>query len=281
MPDKELVEINSFGLTHIGKVREDNQDAFRLCNPNDEYTNSHGHLYGIADGMGGYAHGSIASSTALETFFDTFYSANGAAVIQKIRIGMQNANLSVYQAAQRMSAGKMGTTLTAVNIIGKNLFIGHIGDSRAYLIRNNEAKCLTNDHTQVGELVRMRILTPDKIRTHSQRSVLNKSLGLNLFIQPDIFRTTIQNNDLLILCTDGIWSVTEDDEFAKFAKVTRNPERLGKLIIDIAMDRDSDDNLSIIVIDIKNLSNSNYAGTKKQTFSISNLFKKLGRQNDK
>ena len=281
MPEKAPVEINSFGLTHIGKVREDNQDAFRLCKPDDEFTNSHGHLYGIADGMGGYAHGGIASSTALETFFDTFYSANGAAVIQKIRVGMQNANLSVYQAAQRMSAGKMGTTLTAVNIIGKNLFIGHIGDSRAYLIRNNESKCLTNDHTQVGELVRMKILPPEKIRTHSQRSILNKSLGLNLFIQPDIVKTSIQNDDVLILCTDGIWSVIEDEEFAKFAKVTKNPERLSSMIINIALDRESDDNLSIVVINLKRLADTNIAVEKKPFFSFSNFVKKIGRTNDK
>ena len=273
MPGDESVQINSYGLTHIGKIREDNQDAFRLCDPNDDFTNSHGHLYGIADGMGGYAHGGIASSTALETFFETFYSANGAAITQKIRVGMQNANLSVYQAAQRMGAGRMGTTLTAVNIIGKHLFIGHIGDSRAYLIRNNEAKCLTNDHTQVGELVRMKILSPDKIRTHSQRSVLNKSLGLNLFIQPDIFRMTLQNNDLLILCTDGIWSVIEDDEFARFTKLSRDTEKLSNLIIDQAMDRDSDDNLSIVVIELNRLSDSSYIEEEKQILSFSKLLK--------
>ncbi len=273
MPGDESVQINSYGLTHIGKIREDNQDAFRLCDPNDDFTNSHGHLYGIADGMGGYAHGGIASSTALETFFETFYSANGAAITQKIRVGMQNANLSVYQAAQRMGAGRMGTTLTAVNIIGKHLFIGHIGDSRAYLIRNNEAKCLTNDHTQVGELVRMKILSPEKIRTHSQRSVLNKSLGLNLFIQPDIFRMTLQNNDLLILCTDGIWSVIEDDEFARFTKLSRDTEKLSNLIIDQAMDRDSDDNLSIVVIELNRLSDSSYIEEEKQILSFSKLLK--------
>ena len=281
MPDDESIEINSFGLTHIGKVRNDNQDSFRLCDPNDEYTKYHGYLFGIADGMGGYAHGGIASTTALDTFFETFYSANGAAVTQKIRVGMQNANLSVYQTAQRIGAGKMGTTLTAVNIIGKNLFIGHIGDSRAYLIRNNEFTCLTNDHTQVGELVRMKILTPDKVRTHSQRSILDKSLGLKLFIQPDIFKTTVQNNDLLILCTDGIWSVIQDDEFVKYAKVTNNPERLSSLIINMAMDRDSDDNLSIIVIELKKLSNSNNVDEKKQILNMANLFRIFGKHNNK
>lgn len=280
MSENDAVEINSFGLTHIGKIREDNQDDFRLTKSNDEFTNSHGHLFAIADGMGGYAHGGIASKTALDTFFETFYSADGASIKQKIKVGMLNANINVYQAAHRLGAGKMGTTLTAVNIIGKNLFIGHIGDSRAYLIRDNESKCLTNDHTQVGELVRMKVLSPEKLRTHSQRSVLNRSLGLNLFIQPDIFRTEVRNNDLLILCTDGIWSVIEDNEFAKFAKVTKNPERLSRMIIDLALDRDSDDNLSIIVIDMKKLSNSIISDEKRQLFSLSNFLKMFGRYNE-
>ena len=154
------VEVSSYGLTHIGKVREDNQDAVRICDLNDgESISSVGYLFGVADGMGGFAHGGIASTTALETFFETFYSANGASPTQKFRVGIQNANLSVYQAAQGMGAGKMGTTLLVVNLLGHELYIGHIGDSRAYLIRHHKSKCLTNDHTQVGDLVKMPFIT--------------------------------------------------------------------------------------------------------------------------
>ncbi|MGA9406608.1 MAG: protein phosphatase 2C domain-containing protein, partial [Bacteroidota bacterium] len=191
MSESDIVEIKSYSYTHVGKVREDNQDAVRLCNPIDELTLADGHLYGIADGMGGYAHGGVASTLALETFFETFYAANGVSPSQKLRVGIQNANLSVYQAAQRLKAGRMGTTLTAVNIVGRKLHIAHIGDSRAYLIRNHKSTCLTNDHTQVGELVRMKVLSPEKVRTHSQRSKLEKCLGMELFVQPDIFQVPV------------------------------------------------------------------------------------------
>jgi protein phosphatase len=269
------VEISTYGLTHIGKVREDNQDAVRICDlDDDESISAVGYLFGVADGMGGFAHGGIASSTALETFFETFYSANGASPIQKFRVGIQNANLSVFQASQRMGAGRMGTTLLVVNLVGHDLYIGHIGDSRAYLVRNHKSKCLTNDHTQVGDLVRMRLLSPDKIRTHSQRSVLNRCLGLNLFVQPDIFKVPVQNDDVVILCTDGVWSVIEDKEFAQITKKSNKPEELCRQIIELAMERDSDDNLSIVVLHFNNLL-SHGTNKNKKSWSLEDIFKRF------
>ncbi len=174
-------EIESHGISRAGKVREDNQDAIRFWRP-DDLSQKYGPLYGIADGMGGYAHGGVASSLALETFFDTFYKSNGISVPQKLRLGVQNANMGIYQAAQRLGVSRMGTTLTVVNLVGKTLNLVHVGDSRAYLIRDNLATCLTNDHTRVGEMVRMRMLSPEKVRTHAQRSVLEKCLGVGLFV---------------------------------------------------------------------------------------------------
>jgi PPM family protein phosphatase len=274
MTASESVEISSYAFTHIGKVREDNQDAVRICDlEDDESLSSVGYLFGVADGMGGYAHGGVASNLALETFFETFYSANGASPIQKFRVGIQNANLSVFQTSQRMGAGRMGTTLLVVNLVGHDLYVGHVGDSRAYLIRNDKSKCITNDHTQVGDLVRMRLLSPDKIRTHNQRSVLNRCLGLNLFVQPDIFKVTVQNSDIMILCTDGVWSVIEDEEFAHITKKSTTPEELCKQIVDLAMERDSDDNLSIVVLQFNKL--VSHSKEKGQSWSLQNILKRF------
>jgi protein phosphatase len=236
------------GFTHKGKVRSENEDSLRLCNPDDEYTAVNGYLYGIADGMGGYALGNQASSLALETFFDTFYDSEGASPLQKIKAGMQNANLTIYQTAQKLGVGRMGTTLTAINIVGNNLYIGHIGDTRAYRIRNNKIICLTQDHTRVGELVRLKVLSKDKVRSHNQRSILEKCLGFNLFAQPDVFRETVQADDIIIMCTDGVWAVIEDEEFADLTKLTNDPVKLSNLIGQLALDRDHDDNLSVIVV---------------------------------
>jgi serine/threonine protein phosphatase PrpC len=272
---KNKAKISSYSFTHIGKVREDNEDSLRLCNPEDEFTATNGYLYCIADGMGGYALGSKASSLAVETFFDTFYDSDGATIIQKIKAGIQNANLSVYQTSQKLGVGRMGTTLTAINLVGNSLYIGHVGDTRAYLIRNNKATCLTRDHTQVGELVRMKVLTKDKVRRHSQRSVLNKCLGFNLFIQPDIFKQTVQNNDVIIMCSDGVWAVIEDDEFAELTESTRDAKDLSKNIGELALERDHDDNLSVIVVNINELQNTTTDEGKKGVMLFPRLFNRF------
>ena len=256
MSDSDIAEIKSYSYSHVGKVRDDNQDAVRLCDPVDELTFTDGHLYGIADGMGGYAHGGVASSMALETFFQTFYAANGVPPSQKLRVGVQNANLSVFQTSQRLGAGRMGTTLTVVNIVGHKLHIAHVGDSRAYLIRDGKSKCLTNDHTRVGELVRMKILSPEKVRTHSQRSMLDKCLGMELFVQPDIFQVPVKSGDIIVLCSDGVWATIQDDEFAQLITDSDDPKNLCRQIVELAMERESDDNLSIIILYLDRLAPS-------------------------
>jgi PPM family protein phosphatase len=175
------------GLSFVGKYRDDNQDAIRILHPaQDDARHAQGYLFGIADGMGGYSHGGVASVTALTTFFEMFYSGTPGKSPQNLRQAMQHANIAVYQASQRLGAVRMGTTLSVVNILGSQLHIAHVGDSRAYLVRGHQVTCLTNDHTQVGELVRMKLLTPDKLRQHEQRSVLNRCVGMQLFVQADI-----------------------------------------------------------------------------------------------
>ena len=150
----------------------------------------------------------------------------------------------------------MGTTLTAVNIVGNKLHIAHIGDSRAYLIRDRKSKCLTNDHTRVGELVRMKVLSPEKVRTHSQRSMLDKCLGMELFVQPDIFQVPVKSGDIIVLCSDGVWAMIQDDEFAQLITDSNDPENLCRQIVELAMERESDDNLSIIILYLHRLAPS-------------------------
>src|SRR5258707_8714271 len=104
----------------------------------------------------------------------------------------------------------MGTTLTAAYVYGDVLYLAHVGDSRAYLIRDGRSICLTSDHTTVGDMVRSNLISSDKIRTHAQRSILTKSVGTALFVQPDIIQQRLREGDRLVLCSDGVWSVIED-----------------------------------------------------------------------
>jgi len=243
-----LLKLTAADKTDVGKQRDQNEDyAYKRVESSD---NGDRGLFIVADGMGGYEHGGVASTTALETFFDTFYAGHPSKPSNNMRQGIQAANLAVYQQAQRMGA-RMGTTLTAINLIGSQLHIAHIGDSRIYLIRGRKSTCLTNDHTAVGELVRMKILSPDKVRSHERRSVLEKCLGMQLFIQPDIIQHTLQQDDYLVLCTDGIWAHVEDHEFAEIALDIRAPELIGQTLLDLALSRNSDDNVSAMVIHVE------------------------------
>src|SRR5581483_5580965 len=116
-------KIEVFGLSDTGKVRADNQDSIRICKPDDPLNAVNGYLYGIADGMGGYSHGGVASALALTIFFESFYTGKPDKVSQSMRTAIQNANLGVYQHAVKQGSGRMGTTLTAVNVMGNRLHI--------------------------------------------------------------------------------------------------------------------------------------------------------------
>jgi PPM family protein phosphatase len=257
---KSLPRIESSGLSHIGPVREDNQDAIQL--PDAQLSAERGWLFAergwlfaVADGMGGYSHGRIASTLALEKLFDVFYGMP-MPVKRALSRGIELANLGVYKKAQQLGAGRMGTTLTAVSVVGNQLHLAHVGDSRAYLIRDQRATCLTVDHTTVGELVRLKVLPPDKVRTHAQRSILTKGIGLSLFVKPDITQHTLKEGDRLVLCSDGVWSVIEDHEFALMAGETKDARELSARLIDLALERQTDDNASAIAIHIPQLAPS-------------------------
>jgi serine/threonine protein phosphatase PrpC len=246
-----LQVIESSGLSHTGPVREDNQDAIYL--PDGCFPPDLGLLYAVADGMGGYTHGSVASAIAIKKLAETLYNGNTRPNPQMLRRGVESANLSIYKTAERLGAGRMGTTLTAAYIVNDNLHLVHIGDSRAYLIRNKKATCLTADHTTVGDLVRTKLISADKVRTHSQRSILTKSVGIGLFVTPDISQHKLQEEDHLILCSDGVWSVIQDEEFALAVNESIRIDQVSQNLVDLALNRKTDDNLSVIAIRVREL----------------------------
>jgi PPM family protein phosphatase len=251
--------IDYFGLSDIGPIREDNQDTIHL--PDTSMESQNGYLFGVADGMGGFSHGGVASSLALEAL-STVYNQNGKPqrIPQTLRKGIDAANLAVVNEANRLSVNQMGTTLTALafepielNRTQNRLHVGHIGDSRAYLIRERKVECLTNDHTVVGDLLRMRVLTQNQVRTHARRSVLTRAIGLGLFIQPEFTVLNLQEDDRIILCTDGLWAAIQDEEFGHISNGVDDMEKVCKDAIDLALDHGTDDNLSVVAIHVKSL----------------------------
>lgn len=247
----DLPVLESSALSETGPVREDNQDSLLL--PDLEQVARKGFLYAVADGMGGYANGALASKLALDMLYVEFYGRNSTSGQNALRQGVEKANFEVFKAAQRLGAGRMGTTLSAAFIDGSTLFLAHVGDSRIYLVRAGQAVCLTNDHTSVGDLVRARVIRPDKVRAHPQRSVLTRSVGLTMFVRPDLAQIRLQEHDRLILCSDGLWSAVEDADFGRLAGQAETPHALSQGLVDLAIAQESDDNVSVISIFVGHL----------------------------
>jgi serine/threonine protein phosphatase PrpC len=246
-----LPVIECSGLTEVGPVREDNQDSIHL--PDGLHPPDLGLLFAVADGMGGYSHGGVASKLALQMFSETLYNGGNKPNPKTLRRGVEAANLSVYKKAEKLGAGRMGTTLTAAFIVNDSLLLAHVGDSRAYLIRERQSTCLTADHTMVGDMVRSKLIPADKVRTHAQRSVLTKAIGIGLFVKPDIFELKLLEDDYLILCSDGVWSVILDHEFARVVNESLGVEQVSQNIIDLALTRETDDNVSVVAFHVRSL----------------------------
>lgn len=234
--------------SRIGPVRSDNQDSWAVVKKDDDP----GILWLIADGMGGYEYGDIASKMAVDALAQN-YSTSTQEMGELYRVGVETANLAVMQKALELRTGPIGTTLTAACLQGRRLFIAHVGDSRLYLIRAGRISCLTRDHTVVGELVRMRVLNAEAARTHTQRSILTRAIGLSPVINPDISRVEIEIGDRLLLCTDGLWSVVADNEILLVSECCTSAGNWVTALLDLACERMTDDNLTAIGIHVNHL----------------------------
>lgn len=243
--------VESSGLSHIGPVREDNQDSIHLTDGLQQPGANR--LFAVADGMGGYSHGAIASSTAIEKMVECLGPEDARLNPRRFQQGVELANMTVYRKAQQLGVGRMGTTLTAAFISGEDLHLIHIGDCRAYLVREGRAICLTSDHTAVGDLVRAKLIPPEKVRTHAQRSILTRAIGISLFVRPEILRIKLQKHDHLILCSDGLWSVIQDHEFAQAVKDSLSIDQVSQRLVDLALQRATDDNASVVAVHIREL----------------------------
>lgn len=246
--------IESGGTSHAGYFRADNQDSIRLAGAVDEPRT--GWICALADGMGGYEHGKTASLLAVNAVYQAFaepqpQKARGMANL--LMLGVQAAHQAVLREASRLGAARMGTTLTAAALDGRRLHLAHVGDSRAYLVRGGEIRCLTSDHTVVGDLLRMKVIAESQVRGHDQRSTLTRAVGIQPEVQPELIEVELQEDDRLIFCSDGTWAVIEDEELAGLAASTSTMETVSQRIVQLALERDTDDNTSAIAVRFRKL----------------------------
>jgi serine/threonine protein phosphatase PrpC len=226
--------------TDTGKKRRRNEDDYVVEPP----------LFAIADGMGGAQAGELASSLAAGAVRED----EGAAGSGERRVAelIQEANRRVYErSSQDAAASGMGTTMTVALVGDGNVAFGHVGDSRAYLIRDGKLEQLTEDHSLVAELVRSGKLSPEEAETHPQRSVITRALGTDPDVDVDTFSIETEPSDLFMLCSDGLTSMVEDDVILRTVEKDRdNLQATAKALIRAANKGGGEDNITVVFFEI-------------------------------
>ena len=236
--------MKSVALTHLGAVRENNEDAI--------FADDMLQLYIVADGMGGYQGGEIASAMAIEIVVsDCKEMISGAEDVNDIKEGLRqaiyHANDSIYQCYQKGTQNSpMGTTLTVVYIRDGIAYIGHVGDSRAYLLHTGEAmRQLTKDHSVIGEMLEKGEISPEEAKTHPSRHMLTRAIGYFPLVDVDITVLAFAEEDRILLCTDGLYNLVSEEEIAACLQKEEYP--VAKLIAR-ALERGGFDNISAVYI---------------------------------
>jgi len=238
-------------LSDVGLQRPNNEDSYLYWEPSDEeeFTRK-GRLAIIADGMGGYDGGQEASRLAVETVREVYDQA--------FRDDPQNTLIQSFITAHeriRAYAGThpefhgMGTTCTALAVVGRQLYFAHIGDSRLYRVRGAEISRLTSDHSFVSRLVESGIVRAEDAESHPQRHILTSALGSGAEIAADFSQQphSLQEGDILVLCTDGLWGVVSEQEVARTVQ-TKPPAAACAALVRRALEHGGPDNITLQVL---------------------------------
>lgn len=227
--------------TDVGCVREHNEDSLAVAPP----------LYVVCDGMGGHAAGEVASEIAVDVIAQSAPDhANAAALGQAV----EEANLAIIKAAREgVGRAGMGCTCTAAILEKDRLVIAQVGDSRAYLLHHGKLQQLTRDHSLVADLIEAGQITEAEARVHPQRSVITRALGSDPRTAPDLFEISVEAGDRLLLCSDGLSTMLEDNQIEKILASSDDPQRCAAQLVNEAIGRGGYDNVTVIVVDITGL----------------------------
>ena len=234
-------------LTDIGRKRKHNEDSLGFFNLNDEEV-----LAIVADGMGGHASGEVASRMAVEIIHDVYSKERkDQEVFEALKSAFEVANFTILQKSlEQENLNGMGTTATALVIKGDQTFVGHMGDSRAYLFRDTTVHQLTKDHSMVNRMVEQGLLSKEEAQRHPQRNVIYKALGVNRDAELDLTGPfSAQGNDIFLLCSDGLTNLVSDEELFKITK-DETPKKACEKLIQLANKRGGDDNITVQILKV-------------------------------
>ena len=244
--------------SHIGKKREHNEDAFFTleCTLKQDGEIMPFGLFIIADGMGGHQAGDLASALAtrvvahslmrqvyLPFLRDEEKDSSRRPINEALIEALSDASLAVYETVQ-----DAGTTLTVALIVGTHAYIGHVGDSRAYLVTEKDLQQITQDHSLVARLIELGQATPEEAMTHPQRNILYRALGQGSSMEVDTYFQLLPAGSQLLLCSDGLWGSVPEREMAAIIAAAPSPQIACRRLIEAAITHGGDDNITAILI---------------------------------
>jgi serine/threonine protein phosphatase PrpC len=265
--------VRSHGRTDRGRTRESNEDQFLIARLNKclkvletslhqsdmPYSSPQGHLFAVADGVGGSAAGEQASALAIDTVESFVVAAlrwgmqlsdgQGDCLLNEFRHALEQADQRVLQEARRHPEWHgMGTTLTMACVIDREAFVAHVGDSRCYLLRQGMLYRVTRDHTLVAEMVRRGLIGAEEAVNHAYRHVITNVVGgSDAGVQVEMHRLALEPGDCLLLCSDGLTEMVADDEVLRILQEHSEPADACDLLIERANEQGGKDNITVIV----------------------------------
>lgn len=265
--------VHSFGLTDPGRVRPSNEDQFVIVEmarnlivhgtsipqAQSQYSSHRGHIFIVADGMGGEEAGEVASALTvvsieeflLNTFkrFCRLKSSDEHEVMKEFQSALAHADAKVFEeVSQHPELRGMGTTLTMAFAVDWKLFVAHAGDSRCYLFAKNELRQVTQDHTLVAELVRQGTLTPQQAATNRYRNIITNAIGgTDPGVQAELHKLDLEPDDILLLCSDGLTEMVSDNRIEEILRAEQLPQRICEQLVAEANEKGGRDNITVVV----------------------------------
>ncbi|MDF2842226.1 MAG: hypothetical protein K0R00_652 [Herbinix sp.] len=239
--------MKAFSITDIGERRRINQD-YVFCS--ETAIGKLPNLFIVADGMGGHNAGDYASRFCVEFFKEKIEQSDKELPIASIGDAIQETNKALRnKAMEQIELEGMGTTFVAATIIGNELYVANIGDSRLYVI-GKEMKQITEDHSLVEAMVKSGELDRLQARVHPNKNVVTRALGANSEVEPDFFEVSLEEDDLILICSDGLTNMLEDEKIEQIIKETQDLQTAVETLVSLANQNGGKDNIAIILIRI-------------------------------
>ena len=239
--------LKTFSITNIGKKRKVNQDfIYTSEQPVGRLPN----VFIVADGMGGHKAGDYASKVTVETIVAEILKSGQSEAAVILDHAIRTANALIRKCAEETPELEgMGTTVVAASCDGDVLQVANVGDSRLYIVNHREIRQITRDHSLVEEMVRMGGIGRDEARNHPDKNIITRAVGADDVVKPDFFTVKLNRGDIILMCTDGLTNMLEDEEIRMILEESRDMVEKAEELVKAANEKGGKDNISVILID--------------------------------